>query len=380
MRAVGAALIVLVASGVARAARLDVELPSAGDVLVYDRGNEGDGTRISCPPDCTHSDSTISLEMRVDVQLDPVTKDEAWDIVSLDGCDSFTTLPAPSAICRVDSTGNTKVRVELRYRPILAVTFTGTINVPLSGLNVQSGFGPGYQGSGSSFACDATNPAPQRCARHYTWNQPVRLEASQSVTNASFVDMSEPCEGSPSCGFVILADTCVTVTYAHVSEIFPKATLSGPSCPTGGGGGGGGGGTTTIPTTPTTSTTLGKEDVVDDILQDIVDSLPLLIPPLRLPFFAPERGTVTAAATATASAEARAAGPKETVLLKAKRRVRKLGESTLKVRSTKAGRRLFAQGAPVLATVTVRFRSRSGTTERTQLVTVPGTTPQLAPR
>lgn len=371
-----AALAMLVAGGVADAARLDVELPTAGQVYVFDQGGPMDGSRISCPPDCTHSNPGPSVSissLRVDVQPDPVTRDPGWDIVSLEGCGGTSTLPATSVICYVTAAGDVRVRVVLRYRPILSVTFTGTINVPLSGLNVTS------SGAGPGFSCDGTSPQPHRCAQHYTPNETVHLTASTGGSHAQFLGMSAPCGGETTCDFTLVADTCITVTYTHVQpEGFPTATLDGPGCVTGDGGGGGGGSTSTVPASSTTTTTLppGTDDLLDGLLDGIVNSLPLLIPKKIGPFSVPGRGTITASVTTSPATQLRATasgatGSGASVLVKAKRKVRRAGDTTVKLRFTKAGRRVFTQGTPVPVTVTVRFRTKAGKAERSRDVTIP---------
>jgi hypothetical protein len=308
--------------------------------------------------------------LRIDVQPDPVTRDAAYDIVSVEGCQP-TTLPGTSALCFVAGTGNVTVRFQLQYRPVLSVTFQGTVNGPLSGLGVSS------QGAGPGFACDGTNPGqPSRCAQHYQWNTTVRLSASQSTPEATFLGMSDPCQDQPTCEFTILADTCITVRYTHPKPNFPVVTLDGPPCVTGGGGGGGGGSSTTVPTGPGPTTTTLPPDtqhLLDELLNEIINSLPLLIPGRIGPFTVPGRGTISATVTTSSATQARAKG-NPSLLVKGKRRVRKAGDATLKLKFTKAGRKLLGQGAPVPVTITVAFKTKAGKAELSAERTIPPAT------
>jgi hypothetical protein len=375
----GVLIAVLVVAARAHAARLDVQLPSAGDVYVFEQYPPAEGPRISCPPDCSHSQPGTSVgidRIRVDVKEDTVTKDPGWDIVSIDGCKGTSALPATTAICFLNGvTGDVHVTIELRYRPILSLTFTGAINVPLAGLYASGGAGPGYQGEGTSIACNAVAPLLDVCSQHFTWNQPIRVIAASGLYS-QFVTMSEPCGGESTCDFTILADTCITIEYQPgLAEGFPTATVSGPGCATGNGGGGGGS-STTVPASSTTTTTLAADDFLKDLIDKIRQSIPFA-KEFGITSTAPSGGkvktTVTISSTSPtlrAAALPQRAGGAGVVVAKGKRRLRKAGEFTLTLKTTKAGRKLFAAGTPFTANVDARFKTKDGTAERSEALVV----------
>jgi hypothetical protein len=370
---------VLVVAGGAHAARLDVQLPAAGDVYVFEQYPPAEGPRISCPPDCSHSQPGTSVgidRIRVDVKEDPVTKDPGWDIVSIDGCKGTSALPATTGLCYLNGvTGDVHVQIGLRYRPILSLTFTGAINVPLAGLYASGGAGPGYQGEGTSIACNAVSPLLDVCSQHFTWNQPIRVIAP-SGSYSQFVTMSEPCGGESTCDFTILADTCINIEYQPgLPEGFPTATLDGPGCATGNGGGGGGS-STTVPTSSTTTTTLAADDFLQDLIDKIRQSIPFA-KEFGITSAAPSGGKVKTTVTIAsgspalrAAAVPQRAGGAGVLIAKGKRRLRKSGEFTLTLKTTKAGRKLFAAGTPFTATVDARFKTKDGTAERSEALVV----------
>jgi hypothetical protein len=375
----GVLIAVLFVAGRADAARLDVQLPTAGDVYAFEQYPPAEGPRISCPPDCTHSQPGTSVgidRIRVDVKEDPVTKDPGWDIVSLDGCKGTSALPATSAICFLNGvTGDVHVQIGLRYRPILSLTYTGAVNVPLAGLYGSGGAGPGYQGEGTSIACNAVSPLLDVCSQHFTWNQPIRVIAP-SGSYANFVTMSEPCGGESTCDFTILDDTCITIEYKPgLSEGFPTATLDGPGCATGNGGGGGGS-STTVPTSSTTTTTLAPDDFLKDLIDKIRQSIPFG-KHFGITSTAPSGGKVRTTVTIPSASPAlrtaaipQRAGGDGVLVAKGKRRLRKAGEFTMTLKTTKAGRKLFAAGTAFTATVDAQFKTKDGTAEQSDALVV----------
>jgi hypothetical protein len=176
------------------------------------------------------------------------------------------------------------------------------------------------------------------------------------------------------CEFPILTDTCLTVEFTSSEPPeFQRTPLDGPGCPTGGGGGGGGGTTTSTVTTSTTTTTTLVPDYLDGLLDDIIDSIPFS-GPLRLRALAPGKGRTKASITGSSAPglaqTAGLGGGGGPVLAKGARKVRGPGEFALILRLTRAGRRLLRQRVPFVATVRVEFRTKTGTSERSRLLSV----------
>lgn len=162
------------------------------------------------------------------------------------GCRGTSALPADNGKCFLPFEGDVDVFLELRYRPILAVTYKGTYGAPVSGLFINGGPGTGYQGAGTSFSCDVTkSPQDGRCAAHLSAGQPVQILTSSTV-RATLVAVSPPCGGT-ACEFVLNEDTCIEYEFENGDPgLFPTVDLTPITCPTGPGvsgpGGGGGGG------------------------------------------------------------------------------------------------------------------------------------------
>jgi hypothetical protein len=237
-------LLLLLPAGSARAARVEVVLPEDAAIHVVDSLPPDDGPRIDCPPLCTYETPGAGMDifsLRADVDLDPRTNDPPYDIVDIPGCAGTSTLDAPSVICVLSSTGNSRITFKTRYRPILAATVTGTMAGELGLAFITGGPGPGYQGSGASFSCNIPAPTTQTCARHLSPDQPVTISAP-STDLVYFVDASAPC-GAQTCDFTLTEDTCITYTYKHNRPPgFPEQEVFGPGCPTGPGIMGSGGG------------------------------------------------------------------------------------------------------------------------------------------
>jgi len=248
MRLVTALLVAFLVPA-AHAARVEVHLPTGGAALrVWDATPPPEGLRIDCPPLCVHTspgNSVDIFDLRVEPLLDPRINDRPWDIVGMQGCRGTSALPADTGKCFLPYEGDVDVRIDLRYRPILAVTYTGSYGAPLV-FSIGGGPGTNYQGSGSSFACyPANNPQLGSCAAHLSADQPVRMIAPSTV-RATLLAVSPPC-GSADCEFTLTGDTCIRYEYKNGDPgFFQTVTLTGPECPTGpgvtGGGGGGGGG------------------------------------------------------------------------------------------------------------------------------------------
>jgi hypothetical protein len=226
------------------AARVAVVLPQNVAMRVYDRNPPAGGPRIDCPGICTYDapgNRYDLVELKVEVVEDPRTLDPPWDIVEMKGCRGTSALPATNGLCFLDGRGNDTVSFDMQYRPVLAVTFGGTMAGEVSGVYVTGTVAPGSGGTGTSFSCNIAAPTPQTCARHFSLDKDVLINAP-STDYALVLSASEPC-GGPGCTFTLAADTCISFLYKHNRPPgFPEKTLEGPECPTGPGIGGGGGG------------------------------------------------------------------------------------------------------------------------------------------
>ena len=263
------ALAVLALAASAHAATINVVIEGDNPpITVVDAFPPVGGPRIQCPPSCVYSNdgpNTDLLDLRVEQELDPRTNNRPYDIVSLDGCvGGGSALPNTTATCRVPQEGNATITVATRYRPVLAVTYGGTMGAPVGFFTVTGSPGPDYMGAGSGFACPATLPENPTdadiqfrsvsCARHLSVDQPVFVLAPDNPPLAEFVSASAPCSpvavnggAGQRCDFTLTGDTCISVLYLHSRPpTFPEVEVTGPACPTGpgveGGGGGGGGG------------------------------------------------------------------------------------------------------------------------------------------
>jgi hypothetical protein len=239
-------VLLLLVPAAAWGARLVVNLPKDAALTVVDRDHPD---RLSCPGNCVYdiSGSSVGIfSLFVDVQYDPRTNNAPWDILAMNGCRGTSALPATNGLCYLPTTGDATISFEVRYRPVVGVTFSGTVGLPLGGLYVNAG--PGApQAAIEGFACDAINPTVAQCNRHEPFGIPIAMRA-QSSERATLLAVSPPC-GSGDCDFAIPGDTCLVYLYQNGNPgLFPtEKNLDGPGCVsgpgiTGGGGGGGGGG------------------------------------------------------------------------------------------------------------------------------------------
>jgi len=210
--------------------RIEEDLPPEG------------GPRISCPPTCFYASPNGPhgiTRLRAYPTEDPRTGDFPFDIESMEGCRGTSALPASNGgFCSLEG-GESRVVVNLRYRPILAVVFAGEagVNPTLSGNPVD-----GFPTDAVGFACRPGNET-RLCARHYTPGGPVRLQTSSrnGSYNTDLVSWDGPCSGQglgpgPNvCSFTMLpVDTCITATYQKSpGTLGPPHAISSAPCPTG---------------------------------------------------------------------------------------------------------------------------------------------------
>ena len=167
--------------------------------------------------------------------------DPPWDILEMKGCRGTSALPATNGLCFLGGRRNQTVSFAMQYRPVLAVTFGGTIAGELGAIFITGTVAPGSGGTGTSFSCNMAAPLSQNCARHFSLDKDVLINAP-STDAALFVSAAPPC-GSKNCTFTLEADTCISYVYLHNRPPgFPAKDLVGPECPTGPGIGGSGGG------------------------------------------------------------------------------------------------------------------------------------------
>lgn len=234
--------------------RLDVEIVGLPAGIAWsiqeDPGLTGGGPqRISCPPTCSYQSPSgphgIIRLLTYPVE-DPRTGDFPLDILSITGCKGTSVLPAADGLCALNG-DESKVVVTLRYRPIVAVTFAGTVANFLPTVS-----GSATTGDGVGFPCGgAAGLLTQNCARHYQPGASVFLQTYSDEPGTSarhpsdLVSWDGPCAGqgigpgSNRCEFTLgSTDTCITATwrksttYPHnpPTDGFP---VSGPACPTG---------------------------------------------------------------------------------------------------------------------------------------------------
>lgn len=202
--------------------------------------------RIACPPNCSYGNPGGPhgiTQLRVFPVDDPRTGDPPYDVVAFTGCSGTTALPAPGASCFLAG-DEPRVVVTLQYRPIIAVTFGGEAGQApvVSGNPTQP-----LTGQATGFACGATQPRVQSCARHFPVGSGVALQtSSDDPPTAGFaielVSWDGPCAGQGigpgvnRCFFVMgSADTCITATFRKPPRFggITATPYSGPTCPTG---------------------------------------------------------------------------------------------------------------------------------------------------
>ena len=227
--------------------RVDVEIQglvgNAGWQIV-----DADGTppRIACPPTCSYVGTATGhgiSRLRVFPADDPRTHDPPYDVASFTGCVGTTGLPAPGPSCFINGSTSAHVVVNLRYRPIVAVSMAGEAGQAptVSGNPVDP-----FVGEAIGFACNGNQLLTQTCARHFPPGQGVGLgTASDNPPDSRFpiqlVSWDGPCAGQGigpggnQCTFVHGdADACITTTFRQPDGFgtTPRPFV-GPTCPTG---------------------------------------------------------------------------------------------------------------------------------------------------
>jgi hypothetical protein len=218
-------------------------LPTGIKWSIVDQYPPPEGPRIDCPGKCFYPapdghHGIISLKS-IPVE-DPRTGDFPFDIESITGCKGTSALPASNGgLCYLNG-DESKVVVNLRYRPILAVTFAGE-----AGTNPVVTGNPttGYSTDGTGFACYASSPTTQTCARHYSVGGPIDLQTASydgDAYDTELVSWDGPCAGkgigpgTNKCTLSIVDDTCITATFRkHMGTLGTAHAISGPACPTG---------------------------------------------------------------------------------------------------------------------------------------------------
>jgi hypothetical protein len=177
--------------------------------------------------------------------IDPRTEDPPWSIVAMSACTFTSSLPSAAPRCTPPTSGHVVVEVDLVYRPIVAVTFTGVSGASAGGY-AQGYSVPPYVGSNDGIGCYANGSPTKDCARHLDPGGGWLLRTTSfndggaTPLNRELVSWDGPCSGQGlgvgenQCTFTVpTGDVCVTLDFTEPDTSEQATTLTGNTCPTG---------------------------------------------------------------------------------------------------------------------------------------------------